>query len=245
MLEKPAPMPPAGTEQVAAYHDRTKHRLDRYAAGPDTLDWSMQPNPFREFSGAPRIELPLGAQRLITHFSSIYQPGNLEPQPLTLQAVGALLELAMGLSAWKEYGPDRWALRCNPSSGNLHPTEAYLVCQNIPALENGLYHYVSRDHVLEQRCRFQDEPSEEDGRIFIGLSSIHWREAWKYGERAFRYCQLDVGHALGALRYAAGTLGWGIRLVESVSSRELSEWLGLDRNSDFEKAEREEADLLL
>ncbi|GAO35445.1 nitroreductase [Sulfuricella sp. T08] len=238
-------MPPAETEQVAAYHDRTKHRLDRYAAGPDTLDWSMQPNPFREFSGAPRIELPLVAQRLITTFSSIYQPGNLEPQSFSLQTVGALLELAMGLSAWKEYGPDRWALRCNPSSGNLHPTEAYLICQNIPALENGIYHYVSRDHALEQRCRFQAEPSEEDGRIFIGLSSIHWREAWKYGERAFRYCQLDVGHALGALRYAAGTLGWKLKLVEAVNSRELSEWLGLDRNSDFDKAEREEADLLL
>jgi nitroreductase len=35
-----------------------------------------------------------------------------------------------------------------------------------------------------------------------------WREAWKYGERAFRYCQLDTGHAVGALRYAAALLGW-------------------------------------
>src|SRR5437660_12483691 len=32
--------------------------------------------------------------------------------------------------------------------------------------------------------------------FLVGLSSIHWREAWKYGERAFRYCQHDVGHAL-------------------------------------------------
>jgi hypothetical protein len=38
-------------ERVAAYHDRTKHRLDRYAAGPDTLDWSMQPDPFRKPQG--------------------------------------------------------------------------------------------------------------------------------------------------------------------------------------------------
>ena len=33
----------------------------------------------------------------------------------------------MGLSAWKAYGGNRWALRCNPSSGNLHPTEGYLL----------------------------------------------------------------------------------------------------------------------
>lgn len=237
--------PPDGADRVAAYHDRTKHRLDRYAAGPDTLDWDMQPNPFREFPGALRIDLPLGAQQLTTPLSSVYQPGDLEPQPLSLQSAGVLLELAMGISTWKEYGPDRWALRCNPSSGNLHPTEAYLVCQNTPGLENGLYHYVSRDHVLEQRCRSQAELAAGDPRIFIGLSSVHWREAWKYGERAFRYCQLDVGHALGALRYAAGTLGWGLRLVESVDSHELAKLLGLDRNGDFESAEPEEADLLL
>ena len=41
------------------------------------------------------------------------------------------------------------------------------------------------------------------GAILVGLSSIHWREAWKYGERAFRYCQHDVGHALAAIGIAA------------------------------------------
>ena len=33
------------------------------------------------------------------------------------------------------------------------------------------------------------------GSFHVRLSSIHWREAWKYGERAFRYCQHDIGHA--------------------------------------------------
>ncbi len=47
----------------------------------------------------------------------------------------------------------------------------------------------------------------------VGLTSITWREAWKYGERAFRYCQHDVGHALAALRFAASTLGWRVQLL--------------------------------
>ena len=41
--------------------------------------------------------------------------------------------------------------------------------------------------------------------FLIGLSSVHWREAWKYGERAFRYCQHDAGHAIGTVRIAAAT----------------------------------------
>jgi len=58
-------------------------------------------------------------------------------------------------------------------------------------------------------------------------------EAWKYGERAFRYCQLDIGHALGALRYAAGTLGWKAKVVENLGCVELTTLMGLDRPKSF------------
>jgi SagB-type dehydrogenase family enzyme len=230
--------------QIIAYHQRTKHRLERYAAGPETLDWSAQPNPFREFSGAPRISLPLVADRLTASFAALHTPGAVAAQPFTLDHVAAMLELAFGLSAWKEYGPDRWAVRCNPSSGNLHPTEAYVVCRDIPDLEDGVYHYLSRDHALEQRCRIAAASINQPG-LLVSLSSITWREAWKYGERAFRYCQLDTGHAIGALRYAAAALGWQVCIADTVSHQQLAQWLGLDRDADFPRAEREEAELLL
>ena len=38
----------------------------------------------------------------------------------------------------------------------------------------------------------------------VALTSIHWREAWKYGERAFRYCQHDLGHAIAAVSICRG-----------------------------------------
>ena len=47
--------------------------------------------------------------------------------------------------------------------------------------------------------------------FLVALTSIHWREAWKYGERAFRYCQHDAGHAIGALRFAAALSAGGWR----------------------------------
>jgi nitrogenase-associated protein len=229
----PAPAKKAEVDVVRAYHDRTKHRFTGYAPGPDTLDWDMQPNPFREFAGAPRVELPLA-------------PENVTPgQTLNAGSLGALLHLAMGLSAWKEFGPDRWALRCNPSSGNLHPTEAYVVAQGLAGLEDGLYHYVSRDHALEQRHKDETRQDRDKPRLWIGLSSIHWREAWKYGERAFRYCQHDLGHALGAFAYAATTLGFSARMIEGLDSAAIASVLGLDRADDFGRAEREDPDLLL
>ncbi|MEP9355090.1 nitroreductase family protein [Xanthobacter sp. KR7-65] len=256
-------LPPARPYEVAlAYHMRTKHSLKAYAAGPETLDWDMQPNPFREFEGAPRIALPLAAERLEVSFADMVA-GRVSPAPLHLAGVALLLELSFGLAAWKQLGPDRWALRCNPSSGNLHPTEAYVLAQGVTGLADGVHHYVSRDHALEQRFSRRTggsvavasasgfvmeqyfSPPPGPARLHLALSSIHWREAWKYGERAFRYCQLDLGHALAAVRYAAACLGWTATLVDGVDSATLAALAGIDRAGDFGGAEREDPDLLI
>jgi len=238
----------AAAEQVLAYHERTKHRLERYAMGPTALDWDSQPDPFREYAGSPRIQLPLSTGHLHASFAQIHASQAGAPAPLSLASVGALLGLSLGVSAWKEFGRQRWALRCNPSSGNLHPTEGYVICEGIAGLTDGVHHYVSRDHVLERRCAVQWrglEPPAYEGTVWLGLSSVHWREAWKYGERAYRYCQLDVGHAVGAVAYAAAVLGWTVRMVEACDDTQLAHLMGLDRVEDYGGAEREHPDLLL
>jgi len=170
-----------------------------------------------------------------------------------LRALSRLFEYALSLSAWKQAGDTRWALRMNPSSGNLHPTEGYLFIDSIPELGEspGLFHYAPRSHALERRA---DCPSElysvltrnlPAGAFLVGLSSVYWREAWKYGERAFRYCQHDAGHAVGTQRIAAATLGWSARLLDDVSDEIIEALLGLDRVDDFGGAERESAELLM
>ena len=85
--------------------------------------------------------------------------------------------------------------------------------------------------------------------ILIGLTSIHWREAWKYGMRAWRYCQHDCGHAIAAVSYAAAALGWQTRLVFSAADNEIAALLGLHRHENIGSAaasvELEAADALL
>ncbi|HET9929827.1 MAG TPA: nitroreductase family protein, partial [Polyangiaceae bacterium] len=72
----------------------------------------------------------------------------------------------------------------------------------------------------------------------------------KYGERAFRYCELDIGHALAALGYAARLLGWRLTDASHVGWGALFGALGLDREQDFPKrvrnyTELEEPELLV
>lgn len=237
---------------VSDYHNRTKHSLEKYAAGPGTLDWSMQPNAFRSYDGCRHIELPLNADNIKTSYAELYDDEKITRKALSLENISTLFELSMGLSSWKQYGPDKWALRCNPSSGNLHPTEAYLINWDNTLVDCGIYHYRSDMHMLEQRCSISPEQitslsaliNSQNG-VIVGLSSIHWREAWKYGERAYRYCQLDIGHAIAAISYAAATLGWSVMHLDTISDEEINALLGLSDNESFANAEKEHPDALL
>ena len=238
------------------YHERSKHHFARFAAGPGRLDWANQPDPFRRFAGAALTRLPLLGPHeapVSPDYDSLYVPGAVPSAPLDVGSLSRLLEYSLALTAWKQAGGARWALRANPSSGNLHPTEAYLLVGGIAELgaSPGLFHYAPAEHGLERRA---DCPSELHTRLMrglprqsflVGLSSVYWREAWKYGERAFRYCQHDAGHAIGALRIAAATLGWSARVLDEVADATLEGLLGLDRAADFDGAERENAELVM
>jgi len=258
MNQSEAERPPARgqdlVECVLAYHRRTKHHLHRFAASPGYLDWATQPDPFRTYAGAKRVELPLIDDPLNVPFDQLDVPGAVPPVPLSLTSVAMLFELALGLSAWKQYEDTRWALRCNPSSGNLHPTEGYAIVPQMAGIDAGVYHYVSRDHCLEGRCILDGRAAQDvagslpPASFLMGLTSIHWREAWKYGERAFRYCQHDIGHAIASIRYAAATQGWSARLMTGVSDAAISNLLGLpqpESNSAIDPQDLEHPDALL
>jgi hypothetical protein len=115
--------------QVMGYHQTTKHHFYRYARALGYMDWANQPNPFRRYEGAPLVRLPLlgsNDRPVSPTYEAIYQPIRaiaVPVQPVTLNTLSRFLEYALALSAWKQAGDTRWALRTNPSSGNLHPTE--------------------------------------------------------------------------------------------------------------------------
>jgi SagB-type dehydrogenase family enzyme len=237
---------------AADYHQRTKHHFDRYARSAGHLDWATQPDPFRRFWGAPLIHLPFAGADHPASYDELYLNVPGEPAAFSAASIGALFEFSLALSAWKEYGGSRWALRINPSSGNLHPTEAYLLAPAADLSDQpGVYHYAPKAHGLERRTSIEPDVWEglacglARGTCFVGLSSIHWREAWKYGERAYRYCQHDVGHAIAAVGFSAALLGWRATWLDGLGDDDVAALLGLDRDADFASAEREHPDLLL
>ena len=240
---------------VMRYHQQTKHHFRRYARSLGYMDWANQPDPFRRYEGSLLVALPIlqpDDEPRSPRYDDLYRHGAIASAPVTALSLSRFFEYSLAISAWKQAGEVRWALRANPSSGNLHPTEGYLLIGNVAGVspQPGLYHYAAKEHALELRAELSSESFTSLLRGFppqtflIGFTSVNWRETWKYGERAFRYCQHDVGHAIASVRLAAQSLGWRVLLLDGLSDDCVAALLGVDRTQDFAVAEREHPDCL-
>jgi SagB-type dehydrogenase family enzyme len=239
------------TERLFAYHQATKHTYHSVRASAHYLDWSNQPDPFRTYEGAPVTMLApepgfpdagaFDAMRALggrpwTAGEIDFEDSN--PIQLDMIWLSRLLWHSMAVSAWKKIPStgSRYGLRVNPSSGNLHPTETYLALNGFTGVDDGLYHYRADRHALELRspgawaqhlAKTLLIPWAAESLLIVGLTSIFWREAWKYRERAYRYCCHDLGHAMMSLLLAARALGVpGGAITHFVDSR-LTRALGL------------------
>jgi SagB-type dehydrogenase family enzyme len=158
------------------------------------------PDPFRHYEGVPVMDLPADPKQSVDW----------------MDFLSSLLFNSASISATKQtISGQRYALRVNPSSGNLHPTEFHMACPN------GLYHYRVSSHMLEQRA------AGDYGPLKFLLTTIAWREAWKYQSRAYRYCLHDVGHAWQSLALAAQAMGCETAAVGIFDDDSVASSLGL------------------
>jgi SagB-type dehydrogenase family enzyme len=244
------------TDRLFAYHHATKHTFDSVRANAHFLDWRNQPNPFRAYERAPLVSLPsepgfpeAGAFAMMSALaenSALARSGAPERrEEITLDAtwLSRFLWHSMAISAWKKVPrtEDRYSLRVNPSSGNLHPTETYLITQGFASVSDGYYHYRADRHALELRATGNrigeiahalDLPWAASAPLIVALTSIFWREAWKYRDRAYRYCCHDLGHAMMSMLLAARALGLQGGVVAHFGDLRLARTLGLAEGSD-------------
>ena len=240
----------ATLETVLDYHERTKHQPGKLARSLGYLDWDTQPDPFRRYVGAELSQLTETPLAVGPAYNALFETGSIPVERVDHISVSQLFYDSLALSAWKAVGGNRWSLRCNPSSGNLHPTEGYLIAGPISDLcdQPTLFHYQPFLHALEKRAALPGDLWDAissglpENAILVGLSSIYWRESWKYGERAFRYCQHDVGHAIAAIAFAAGAQGWETRMLPGMTDRWLGQLLSIDQQQG---SEAEHPDCLL
>jgi SagB-type dehydrogenase family enzyme len=196
------------------YHELTKHSAESVRRTHRYLDWANMPDPFRHYQGVPVLDLPVdpSAPQISALDVLDGKTGNTAAQD-GAEFLSQLMFYSASISAFKRVPSTGaiYALRVNPSSGNLHPTEFHFYARGLAGWPDGLYHYRPSSHMVEQRATgyFGEKLLNTSVPLIFVLTSIAWREAWKYRDRAYRYCLHDIGHAWQALTLGARSIGCG------------------------------------
>ncbi|MEO0185599.1 MAG: SagB/ThcOx family dehydrogenase [candidate division WOR-3 bacterium] len=130
-----------------------------------------------------------------------------EKKDLTIQQISNILWSAQGITdSVREF-------RAVPSAGATYPLEVFV------AKKDGLFRYIPDGHKLnkEQDTDLRKDIARAalnqmfiaDAGIVIIITAVYNRTAWRYGERAYRYINNEVGHCAQNIHLEAVALGLG------------------------------------
>ena len=236
-----------GNRDVSAaleYHNATKHSYWSVRSGHG-LDWPNQPLPFKIYKDVDSVRLPTDGSPIA---ASVAETVGAEPlahdkdaEP-DLGTLARLLYLSAGITKRKPYAGGELYFRAAACTGALYHIDLYLVCGDLPGLDAGVYHFGPNDFGLV-RLRDGDyrgvladasghETSIVEAPVTLVLADTHWRNAWKYGARAYRHAFWDAGTLLANTLAATSGAGVPAKVVTSFVDEEVHRLLGLEADKE-------------
>ncbi|MGH8073873.1 MAG: putative peptide maturation dehydrogenase [Lysobacter sp.] len=168
---------------------------------------------------------------------------NFDDRPLSQELFAQMLQRVFSAQAQVRVSDDTVFLKkTSPSGGGLHPTEAYLIVQNVEGVGRGLYHYHPIDHALEPlpppelplaefaRLALAGQYWFADAPVLVVLTPRFARSFWKYRHhaKAYRALVLDSGHLSQTLYLSATELGLGAFVTSAINEIDIEQGFGLD-----------------
>ena len=227
------------------YHNGTKHSYLSIRLHPHELDWENKPLLFKiyptlEVLRLPKDFRPSGVPALEAIASSGIQAGSLPAADIvpSLDTLAQLLFFSAGVTRSKKYPGGETFFRAAACTGALYEIELYLVCQDLPGLAAGVYHFGAAEFGLRQ-LRAGDyrrvlvdatgaEPSVADAPVIVICTGTYWRNAWKYRSRAYRHFGWDNGTLLANLLATATALKLPAQLVLGFADAEVNRLIDVD-----------------
>ncbi|MCE5233750.1 MAG: putative peptide maturation dehydrogenase [Mizugakiibacter sp.] len=226
-------------EEERRFDEETDQRfLERLGSAPSVVQERTSTDSRQKL---PR-PAPTSLDRLLSSRATCRNFDNLHA--LSYEDFASTLYRVFGARAAAEIAPGMPILkRSCPSAGGLHPTEAYLLVQNVNGVGPGLYHYHPIDHALEPLRALDRQVAREhverliagqqhffDVHVLVVLASRFHRTFWKYRNhaKAYRAVILDAGHLSQTLYLTATELGLGVFVTAAVNEVDIEHAFGLD-----------------
>ncbi|HEY9626480.1 MAG TPA: SagB/ThcOx family dehydrogenase [Coleofasciculaceae cyanobacterium] len=222
------------------YHKRTKYHP---ATLKDTeLDWSKQPVPFKEYKIGAAFDLKPYLTEKPEQVGKPLDSAEINrlDDKQSWQRLSRLLFHSYGLTVkmMTRMSGEMIYLRASPSAGGLYPAELYLISRGTPLLAAGLYSYQAQSHALvrfwdsEVWSTLQDacfwHPTLDQTQMAIVVTSVFYRSAWRYQDRAYRRILLDTGHLLANIELASAISDFRPHLIGGFMDETVNQMLYLD-----------------
>ena len=227
------------------YHQETKHSQISIRLSNHYLDWDNKPKPFKFYTNIPSIllpsEFPLPNLNVIT-LKKINQITALEKPKIDMALLSSLLFFSSGITRQINFPHGKYYMRAAPATGALYPIEVYLVSENISGLQAGIYHFCPGEFSLT-RLRQGDyrqflseaagfEQAIRNSPFTIILTSMAWRNAWKYQARSYRHWFWDSGVIVANLIATATSFGLDTKMITGYIDKFVNELLCLEENKE-------------
>ena len=203
-------------DEAWRYHNATKHSTESVRADRHTLDWANQPRTRKIYRNLETFPLPrdlsgseIPALSAISG-TSMAPGGGAVPD---LQCLTYILFLSAGITKRQPYPGGEIAFRAASCTGALYEIDLYVVCQDLPGLDAGVYHFDPADFVVRLLRKGDhrgvlvrasaDEDAIRHAPVTIVCTGTYWRNAWKYRARTYRHFGWDNGTILANMLAAA------------------------------------------
>lgn len=236
-----------GNRDVSAawdYHNATKHTYWSVRGGQG-LDWPNQPLPFKIYKDVESIPLPRDGAQITAGLLEAMgaSPPSFEGESVPdLGLLARMLYFSAGITKRMPYSGGEIFFRAAACTGALYHIDLYLVCGDLPGLEAGVYQFGPHDFGLAQLRKGDyrralveasgEEPAVAHAPVTVVLADTHWRNAWKYGARAYRHAFWDSGTLLANMLAAASGAGVPARVVTSFVDEDVHRLLGLEADKE-------------
>jgi SagB-type dehydrogenase family enzyme len=153
-----------------------------------------------------------------------------------------ILFFSAGITRELKYPYGKYYMRAASATGALYPIELYVVCDDIsPNLVAGVYHFSPADFSLTQirKGRYKrylsataNNPDIANSAITIIVTSLAWRNAWKYQARSYRHWFWDSGVIAANLLATTHAMGLPTRIIMGFLDDNINELLCLEEQRE-------------
>ncbi len=223
------------------YHEGTKHDEISIQLSRHYLDWNNKPLPFKIYSALPSISLPMdfpqpteGALACIGNTQTTRD----KPVVLEIKDLAEILFFAAGITRVLKLDYGTYYMRAASATGALYPIELYVICQDIPGLKAGVYHFCPGDFTLAEvrsgdyRANLARAAGDNDNimrsPITIAFTSFAWRNAWKYQSRSYRHWFWDSGVIAANLLATCYSINCSVHLISGFVDEAVNYLLRID-----------------